>query len=237
MALYLAIITSLVLGSDDLLATGRSIAIAVLFLGALLVVVVRGTALFDQALDVGSQELFVLRVLGVTVPVAGVALSLGVSEAVAAFFVGMGFSTTGHQERIERILTPVRDVFAAVFFFWIGVETDPLLLLPALVPLLLAIVLTTPAKVVSGYYGGKAFGLPPRRSLRVGLGMVSRGEFSLVIAALAASGTGPVMTEVIPAFAVGYVLAMSLLGTSLMQDSEPFERMFLRSETAGEQSR
>jgi CPA2 family monovalent cation:H+ antiporter-2 len=57
--------------------------------------------------------------------------------------------------------------------------------------------------------------------------MVSRGEFSLVIAALAASGTGPVMREVIPAFAVGYVLAMSILGTSLMQDSAPFERLLL----------
>jgi CPA2 family monovalent cation:H+ antiporter-2 len=227
MALYLAIVTSLVLGSDDLFATVRTIGIALLFLGGLLVVVVRGTRLFEQALDVGSQELFVLRVLGVTVPIAGAALALGVSEAVAAFFVGMGFSTTEHRERIERRLAPIRDVFAAVFFFWIGVETDPLLLLQALVPLVLAILLTTPAKVVSGYYGGRAFGLEPRRSLRVGLGMVSRGEFSLVIAALAASGTGPVMREVIPAFAVGYVLAMSILGTSLMQDSAPFERLLL----------
>ncbi|MFB6089424.1 MAG: cation:proton antiporter [Halobellus sp.] len=230
-AVYLAVVTSLVLGGGGAGGAGglggvaRSLAIAFGFLGLLLVAVQYGTAFFARVLDVSETEAFVLRTLAVVVPVAGVALALGVSEAVAAFFVGMGFSTSGHRERIEQLLTPVRDVFAAVFFFWIGVGTDPLTLATVAVPLAAAVVLTTPAKVVSGYLGGQAYGLSERRSLRVGVGLVPRGEFSLVIAALAASGSTPVLRETIPAFAVGYVLVMSILGTVLMGRSDLVEAL------------
>jgi CPA2 family monovalent cation:H+ antiporter-2 len=227
-AVYLALVTSLVLGGDGTGSLVQSLAVAFGFLGALLVVVQYGTQFFTRVLDVDNPEPFVLRTLGVLVPIAGFALSIGVSEAVAAFFVGMGFSTTEHRERIERRLVGIRDVFAAVFFFWIGVNTDPRLVFAAAVPLVIAVVVTTPTKLVSGYYGGRVYDLTPKRSLRVGVGMVSRGEFSLVIAALAAGGTGTVMTELIPAFAVGYVLVMSTLGTVLMGESDRVERLVFR---------
>jgi CPA2 family monovalent cation:H+ antiporter-2 len=229
-AVYLAVVTSLVLGGADagLNGLGRSLAIAFGFLGALLIAVQYGTAFFSRVLDVSDTESFVLRILGVVVPIAGVALALGVSEAVAAFFVGMGFSTSGHQERIERLLTPVRDVFAAVFFFWIGVGTDPRLLVGIAIPLVAVVLLTTPAKLVSGYVGGRVYDLSERRSLRVGLGLVPRGEFSLVIAALAAGGSTAVMRETIPALAVGYVLVMSVVGTVLMQRADRVEGLIHR---------
>lgn len=47
--------------------------------------------------------------------IAAAALSLGVSEAVAAFFVGMAVSGTDHVRELERLLEPLRDTFAAVF--------------------------------------------------------------------------------------------------------------------------
>ncbi len=227
-AVYLAVVTSLVTGGGDVAALGGSLAVAFAFLGALLVAVQYGTGAFTRLLDVSDTESFVLRTLGVVVPVAGVALSLGVSEAVAAFFVGMGFATSGHRERIERLLTPVRDAFAAVFFLWIGVGTDPRLLAGVALPLAAAVVLTTPAKLLSGYLGGRVYDLSARRSVRVGLGLVPRGEFSLVIAALAAGGSTTVMRETIPALAVGYVLVMSVLGTVLMQRSTAVERVLAR---------
>lgn len=228
-AVYLAVVTSLVLGSGDLGQTAESVGVALVFLVILFAVASYGTRVFERALDVGQNELFVLRVLGIAVPVAAVALSLGVSEAVAAFFVGMGFSTTDHVNRIERLLTPVRDVFAAVFFFWIGLGIVPGLLVGVVGFLAVAVLVTAPAKVVSGFYGGKAFDLDRRRSFRVGVGMVTRGEFSLIIAATAAAGSSPVMTEIIPAFAVGYVLLMSLLGSVLMQYADRLEGVVFRN--------
>jgi CPA2 family monovalent cation:H+ antiporter-2 len=231
-AVYLAVVTSLVLGGTDVGATVQAVGVAVAFLAALVLVVYYGRGPFDRLLSADSGEGFVLRVLAVTVPVAALALSLGVSEAVAAFFVGMGVAGTSHVERVERLLAPVRDVFAAVFFLVIGLETDPTVVADVALPLAAAVALTAPSKLLTGYYGGRVYDLSPRRSARVGLGMVTRGEFSLVVAATATAGTTQVMTEVIPAFAVGYVLVMSLLGTVLMQYSGVVDR-FLPGETPG----
>lgn len=159
----------------------------------------------------------------VAVAVAGVALALGVSEAVAALFVGMGVSTTDRVPAVEPLLEPVRDVFAAVFFFffWIGLGTDPRVLATVGGVLAVLVLTTGPAKLASGYLGGRLYGLDERRSARVGAGMVTRGEFSLVVATVAAAGAGDVLNRALPAVAVGYVLAMSVLGTLLMQRSGP----------------
>jgi CPA2 family monovalent cation:H+ antiporter-2 len=232
-AVYLATLAALLSGSGDLGTLLSNIGVVGGFFLALVLVVYFGGALFERFLATGSNELFVLRTVAAAVLVAGVALALGASEAVAAFFVGMGFSSTEHTERIEDLLVPLRDVFAAVFFFWIGLTTDPRLVVAVAGPLALAVVLTTPTKLVSGYYGGRLYDLDARRSVRVGCGMVTRGEFSLIIATLAASqGSGTVLTETLPALAVGYVLVMSVLGTTLMGHADTVER-FLDRATPG----
>lgn len=226
-AIYLVIASGLVLGGG-VGAALRSIAVALGFLLVLLLFVARGTPVFEWLLDTDSREFLVLRALGVAVPVAGVGLLLGVSEAVAAFFVGMAFSATDQVSRLERVLEPIRDLFAAVFFFWIGLVTDPALFPEVAGIVLLAVLLTLPAKLVSGYLSGRIYGLNSRRATRVGLGMTIRGEFTLIIAALALSGAGGLfggdMAETIYAFAVAYVLVMSVLGTTLMENAAPIER-------------
>ena len=226
-AVYLAVAAALVAGGDSLSDAALSVGVALGFIAVLVVAVHVGTPAFERALRTGSNELLVLRAVGVTGLVAGVALAVGVSEAVAAFFVGMGFGSTSQVERLEGLLEPVRDVFAAVFFVWIGVETDPALLPGVAGLVLVAVLATTPTKLVSGYLGGRTYGLSPRRSARVGLGMVSRGEFSLIIATAALAGAGAGLStevaETLYAFTVGYVLVMSVVGTLLMQYSGPFE--------------
>ncbi|GAB3415484.1 cation:proton antiporter [Haloparvum alkalitolerans] len=231
-AVYLAVASALVLGGGDVSEAVTSVGVAIGFILLLLLAVYFGTAWFARLLNTGSNEFTVLRALGTTVLVAGAALALGVSEAVAAFFVGMAFSSTDHVHDLENLLEPVRDTFAAVFFFWIGLVTDPSVFGGVAVPVAVAVVATTPTKLVSGYLGGRVYDLGPRRSARVGLGMVTRGEFSLIIAALALSGAGTTLAagvaDDIYAFAVGYVLVMSVLGTTLMQYSAPFEAFAVR---------
>jgi CPA2 family monovalent cation:H+ antiporter-2 len=110
--------------------------------------------------------------------------------------------------------------------------TDPTLFGDVVGLVVVAVVVTVPTKLVSGFWSGRAYGLDDRRSTRVGLAMVTRGEFTLIIAstALAATsqaGSGLLAADTanqLNAFAVGYVLVMSILGTTLMQYSEPFER-------------
>jgi CPA2 family monovalent cation:H+ antiporter-2 len=228
-ALYLAVVSALLVGTGGVREAAADVAVSLGFILGLLVLVYVGTGALGAILDVPSNEARLFRAVGTLVLVAGVSLSLGVSEAVAAFFVGMAFGGTAHVEALERLLSPLRDVFAGVFFFWIGVTTDPTLVAPVASLLVAAVVVTTPTKFVTGYVGGRIYDLGPRRSTRVGLGMVTRGEFSLIIAAVASTATGafdtPLVTETVPAFAVAYVLVMSVLGTSLMRYSEVFERV------------
>jgi CPA2 family monovalent cation:H+ antiporter-2 len=226
-AVYLVVASALLLGGGDLGAAVQSIGIALGVILLLLAVVWFGTPFFERVLDADSHEFIVLRAVGITVLTAGVALAFGVSEAVAAFFIGMAFSSTEHVEQLERLLEPIRDLFAAVFFVWIGLVTDPLVFAGVLTLILVAVVLTVPTKLVSGYLGGRIYSLSIRQSTRVGLGMTTRGEFSLIIATLALSGVGTTLTEPVAqriyAFAVGYVLVMSIVGTMLMQYSTPLE--------------
>lgn len=228
-AVYLAVASAIVLGGGGIAEAAFDIGVAIAFILVLLLLVYFGTAWFARLVETDDHEFIVLRAIGVLVLIAGAALSLGVSEAVAAFFVGMAFSSTDHVHQIEALLEPLRDTFAAVFFFWIGLVTDPLLFGAVAGLILLAVLVTTPTKLVTGFLGGRAFGLDTRRSTRVALGMTTRGEFSLIIATIAISGAeagtfDPALAATINAFAVGYVLVMAILGTTLMQYSGPFER-------------
>jgi len=227
-AIYLAVTSALVLGGDDVGAAVADVGIAIGFILVLLAAVQFGTPLFDRLVATDNPEFIALRSIAAVVLVAGTALALGVSEAVAAFFVGMAFAPTDYTHDIETLLEPVRDTFAAVFFFWIGLVTDPLLFGGVAALIALAVLVTTPTKLVTGFFAGRAFDLDTKRSTRVALGMTTRGEFSLIIATIAVSGAqagtfDPVLAQTINAFAVGYVLVMAILGTTLMQYSGPFE--------------
>ena len=218
-AVYLALVAALLTGTGDPLDAAADVGRAFADLGTVAVLAWYGTDLVERTFDLPSDELFLLHVLGATTLVAGAALATGVSEAVAAFFVGTGFSQTAHVERIEDVVAPVRDLFAAVFFFAIGLTTDVTVLSGVAPLLVVAVALTTGTKLISGTLGGRIYDLDATRSLRTGIGLVPRAEFSLVIATVAA-GAGGTLDDVIPAFTVGYVLAMSVLGTVLIQHAD-----------------
>lgn len=219
-AIYLALLSAVAVGEGTLVDAAVSVGIAFVFLGGLTLTAWYGSDAIEQIFRAESDELFLLRILGVTTLIAGFALTLGLSEAVTAFFVGTAFSETDHIERIEAVVAPARDFFAAVFFFAIGLTTEVTLLTGLVWLLLAAVLITTVGKILSGSLSGQIYRLDRLRSVRVGFGLVPRGEFSLVIAALATSvGTGA-LQSVIPAFAVGYVLIMSIVGTLLIQNAD-----------------
>jgi CPA2 family monovalent cation:H+ antiporter-2 len=224
-AVYLAIVAALALGGTGgaggggaLTAVGISLAVVAL----LALLAFRGTPIVERVLDTRSDEQFLVRILAVATLVGGGALYLGVSEAVAAFFLGAAVGGTTHADRVERVITSERDLYAAVFFFAIGLATDLSTLVPLLVPVLALAVVSGAGKLVTGYLGGRAYGLTERRSARVAVAMVARGEFSLVIAAIAVQAN---LDPRLSALAVGYVLVMSVAGTVLMSQSARVEEL------------
>jgi CPA2 family monovalent cation:H+ antiporter-2 len=217
-AVVLAVLTAVALGGGGVGKVLASVGTSAVFLFALGLVAAYGTPYIERLLSVEADELFLLFAVGITTLVAGEALVLGVSEAVAAFFVGTAFGGTDHAERLETVVGPTRDLFAAVFFFSIGLTTDVTAFLDVGLLLAVAVAATALSKLASGVVGGRFYGLSRRRSLRVGVGLVPRGEFSLVIASLAtAAGATIPRTDELAAFTVGYVLVMSVLGTLAMQ--------------------
>ncbi|UIP00076.1 cation:proton antiporter [Halobaculum sp. CBA1158] len=222
-AVYLALAVALVAGGSPVDALPR-IGIALGFLFAVAAAAQLLAPRLAPYLGTTDEDL-VVRTLAVALVVSGLALAVGASEAVAGFFVGVGIGATPLHDRVADRIAPLRDAFAVVFFAWIGLNTDPVAVAGVAVPVAVAAVLSGPAKVISGGISGRIYGLSPRRSLRTGLALVPRGEFSLIIAALAASSPDPTIARVIPAFAVGYVLVMSLAGTLAMSESARIERL------------
>ncbi len=225
LALYIAILSALTLEGGTLVTALSHVGIALAGMIALTAVATYGARQLGNLLASATDEVALLRALAITVLVAGAALTVGLSEAVAAFFVGMAFGETPQAQRLGRLAAPLRDVFGAVFFFWIGLNAQISALTSGVGLLAALVVVTAIVKVVTGMAGGSIYGLAPNRRVRVGLGLVARGEFSLVIAALAVLvGGSAVMTELLPSLTVGYVLVTSVVGTLAMQHAGPLER-------------
>ena len=215
MAIYLPVLT-VVLAGTALAAGLTTIGIALLtVVGALVLTSVLGDRL--STLLPLSQEALLLTVLGLTLVAAALAQELGVSAAVGAFLVGIALGGESAEVARDR-LEPLRDLFAAVFFFVVGLSVDVSVLPDVVIPVLVLVVVTTFTKIASGWYAASRIGVARPGRLRAGLVLVSRGEFSVVIAGLAAAAGGdPVITAV----TTGYVLCMALLGPVLARLADP----------------
>jgi CPA2 family monovalent cation:H+ antiporter-2 len=210
MAFYLPLVTA-VLAGVGLLGGLKALAIALVTVVAVLVVAIRYGRAISTFMSVKDAEALLLSVFGLTLFVAGVAAELQVSAAVGAFLVGIALSgQVAHHA--TQILSPLRDLFAAVFFVFFGLSTDPADMPAVLLPALALALITMATKALTGYFAAKRVGIAVPGRLRAGLALMPRGEFSVVIAGLAvASGLEP---ELAP-LATAYVLITVVTGPLL----------------------
>ncbi|TDC15180.1 cation:proton antiporter [Streptomyces sp. 8K308] len=214
MAIYLPVLSTVLAGVG--LASGSlTLVIALGTAGIAFYVALRHGRFISKAVSSDNPEMLLLVVLGLTLLVAGVAQQLQVSAAVGAFLVGIALSgEVAHNTR--RLLTPLRDLFAAVFFVFFGLSTDPTAIPPVLVPALLLAIVTTGTKIATGWWAARRAGIGPRGRFRAGGALVARGEFSIVIAGLAAA-TEPRIAPV----ATAYVLILVIVGPFATRWTEP----------------
>jgi CPA2 family monovalent cation:H+ antiporter-2 len=210
MAFYLPAVTAVLAGIG--LAGGlKALGVAVVTVIAVLVVAIRYGSTISKFISVRDPEALLLSVLGLTLLVGGVAAELKVSAAVGAFLVGIAISGPVAHHATE-MLSPLRDLFAAVFFVFFGLSTDPRDIPPVLLPALGLAVLTMLTKVVTGYLAGRRVGIALPGRLRAGLALMPRGEFSIVIAGLAVgSGVEPRLAPLATAYVLITVVSGPLL--------------------------
>ncbi|GAU71338.1 putative Na(+)/H(+) antiporter [Streptomyces sp. NBRC 110611] len=160
-----------------------------------------------------DAEQLILRVLGLTLIVAAGAELIHASAAVGAFLVGL--TLTGETAKRSRaVLSPLRDLFAAVFFLAIGLSVSPDDLLPLLPAALALAAVTTATKLVTGRYAASREQVGRRGQLRAGTALIARGEFSLVIIGLV--GT---MHDNLAPLVTAYVFVLAITGPVLTRFS------------------
>ncbi|MFI0942646.1 cation:proton antiporter [Streptomyces sp. NPDC021020] len=214
MAVYLPLVTA-VLAGMSLAGSSLALLISLGTVAVVLYVALRHGRLISRAVSTSNAELLLLVVLGLTLVVAGFAQRLQVSAAVGAFLVGIALSGEV-AEGARNLLTPLRDLFAALFFVFFGLSTDPAAI-PSVLPQALALAaVTAGTKIATGWYAARRAGVGSGGRWRAGGALVARGEFSIVIAGLA-TATQPRIGPL----ATAYVLILVIAGPVAARVTQP----------------
>lgn len=131
-----------------------------------------------------NEETLLVLSLGFCFLMVILASKAGFSPALGAFIMGSIFAETTDAERIEHIIKPVKDLFAAIFFVSVGTLIDPNTLMQYGWPVLVITLVTIVGKVVSSTAGALLAGQPLRTSIQAGFSLAQIGEFSFIIAGL-----------------------------------------------------
>ncbi|WP_271398925.1 cation:proton antiporter [Salinicoccus roseus] len=134
-----------------------------------------------------DEDFFILFIIGFSLSYAGLALWLGLSEVLGAFLAGIMFAEVKQSKDLQNHTRNMRDLLIPVFFIYFGTTIDVTEGVPMIPLLSVLLVWSIVAKIAVGYFGGQVYGLDIKQSWTAGFSLTQRGEFSIIIAALAAT--------------------------------------------------
>ncbi|GAA1864691.1 cation:proton antiporter domain-containing protein [Asanoa iriomotensis] len=221
LALYLALLTPVLSGGSggDL---AFDMATSFGFLVLLFLFARFGARALGGLIGSNEDELLAVLVVGVVLLVAGTSAEVGVSDAIGALLIGLVVSRTKLKARVEKLVLPLRDVFAAVFFVAFGLSIDVGALASVAPAVALAVVATVAANLAAGLVTARLFGFNQRAAANIGLTVLGRGEFSLILATLALAAG---LDERIGPFIALYVLVLAIVSPVLAARSRPLARV------------
>ena len=179
--------------------------------------------LLERTEEIGAGVLESMAIL-ICFGTATLASVLGLSPLVGAFSAGMAIASSRFQEKVSAFVSHIELIFVPLFFVVMGAGIDPRTFLTGnFLHIFLITVVAILSKVI-------ACGIPsgyllrdPRRGLRVGLGMISRGEIGFVIASVALTNgilTGETYTTLVAVTCITVLITPFLLRKSY--ESEGF---------------
>jgi CPA2 family monovalent cation:H+ antiporter-2 len=205
MAAYLPVVVVLSAGGT----WWQAVAGVLLAVGAVLVAFAASYRFGDHLQRViphRDPEQLMFRVLGLTLIVAALAELVYVSAAVGAFLVGLALSGD-LADQARKVLTPLRDLFAATFFLAIGFAVGPAALLPVLPAAAVLSAVSIATKLTAGWYAASREGVGPRGRVRAGTALIAHGEFSIVIVGLVGAHN-----DTLAPLVVAYVFILAVAG-------------------------
>lgn len=211
LAVYLPILSAVI--ASVAWVTGLvSISIALLIAGGALLFAARGLHVPHAPIIMGDSATLLLTVFGAALLASGLATYIGFSGAVAAFLVGL--ILTGDVAIVARVrLAPLRDLFAAIFFLFFGLRTDPRDIPSALLPALILALIGIGSKWFTAWWATRDID-EPRSVRRVAAILIPRGEFSIVIAGLAA---GTAFADELSSITITYVILTTIAASILIR--------------------
>lgn len=129
-------------------------------------------------------EMLTVTVLGLAFGLAVLGAYLGFPVALGAFLMGAIIAEAEAAREIVERISPIREMFTAVFFVATGMLLDPTVIVDLWGVVLFLAALTVVGKILSCSVATFLAGYPGQVALPVGLGMAQIGEFSFIIANL-----------------------------------------------------
>jgi CPA2 family monovalent cation:H+ antiporter-2 len=224
MAIYLPLVAVLLIGQGILQAV-VSILVALITVGIVFFVAIRYGRKLSSFIAHQSDEVILLTTFGLVLLIAGVAQRLQVSAAIGAFLIGIALSEP-IVERTHNLLAPLRDLFAAIFFLFFGLQVNPASLPPVLLLAVILGVITALTKFLTGWWTARRTKVDSLGALRAGAALIARGEFSIVIAGL---GVSAGVESQMGALSAAYVLFLAIVGPILARVIEPLLRQRIKA--------
>jgi CPA2 family monovalent cation:H+ antiporter-2 len=173
-----------------------------------------------------DREQLLLLTLAIALGAAALAEHAGLSEAIGALLAGILLSGSEARDQIEQQLLGLRDFAASIFFFAFGLQVDLGRFGSVAWWLALAVPVAVLGKLGAGFLAGRSTGFSNRRSINVGSALIARGEFTIILAQLAAAGAAldEGFRERVGPFAGIFVLATAVIGVLMMRESRALGR-------------
>jgi monovalent cation:H+ antiporter-2, CPA2 family len=164
--------------------------------------IVIGSKVIPRCVDLvgrtGHDELLIIAVLGVAFGLSFIAFKLDISVATGAFFAGVLVAESKMRMATKIIATPIRDMFAALFFISVGALMDIKMLPLFLVPAIILILVSFAAKFLTVWIAARSQGLGKMTSLKAGIGLSSSGGELALVAAKGGADVGATSSFVLP---------------------------------------
>lgn len=200
-------------------------------LGFLFIVMPLAPRLLRKVVRFEDSEILVITVLGLCFSASVIAVKCGFSPALGAFLIGAVIAEMPEAQPVIRHMAPIRDMFTAMFFISVGLLIDPKLLVQYAGPILLIVLITIPAKLITCYFANRLAGYGFKTSLAAGIGLAQIGEFSFIIAQVgdAKDVTSPFLYAAAVAVAVATTITTPILIRSTPAITAYLEKHFIRS--------
>jgi monovalent cation:H+ antiporter-2, CPA2 family len=198
-------------GNLSISEIGISVGSVIAFIAAMIIV---GSKIVPRVVNfigrLNKPDLLIITILGIVFSLSYIAYEIGISIATGAFFAGVLIAESKVQVVSKVMATPIRDMFAALFFVSVGALMDitllPMFILPAIILILVSII----AKFSAVFLAAKSQGFDRTTSIKTAFSLSSSGGELALVTAKVGSNIGVTSSFVLP-----MIGAMTIITTFL----------------------